>query len=777
MTAEYDFIIVGSGAGGGPLACRLALAPEGYRVALLEAGTDPAATVGPPTYYNQFVPGLHARSTEDPRLSWEFFVHHYANPDRHKKAYDSKFDEAGGGIFYPRAAAVGGCTAHHAMVTLYPHNADWEKMAKLTGDSSWSADNMRKIFQDKIEACQYLPRPKPKPADKPKDPEAADKPKAAGTADKREPSGAAEPKDDDPRHGFDGWLPLSMPDPTLPLGDELLLQILFAAYVAGDAARQQDRARRAGGAAVAGGKKTPQQMIEDAVRNLLGIVQQAAQRDPNSVHLTPKELGQELEQMLEQAREKGTKDVNVKALLDFFMSKPDLQLLFRQAYVLLDPNRWWANDADRVGVFSTPASILHGVRTGVREQVLRVRALHPGRLDLISGALATEVILEGGHAVGVKYYKKERVYQATPKQGPADAPPAQTEEIRVRKGGEVILAGGTFNTPQLLMLSGIGDPALLPKGIEPRCVVPGVGRNLQDRYEIVLVSELPTDKKFTILDGLKFRAPGEDPNTPTWKETEDRGLTAWANHRGVYATNGVVITIILRSKSADPADNAPDLFIFGAPGNFRGYYRHYSEFLQNDEKTGKENPRRFTWLVLKGRTRNRAGTVQLTSKDPWVRPAINFNYFDEGTQTDEDGKKGWENDRDALAEGIRFVQGIMASTKLDMRIVVPDAEVLKDREKNEKLWDYILRESWGHHACGTCKIGKDDDTYAVLDGDFRVRGVENLRVVDASVFPEIPGFFIVTSVYMISEKAADAILRDRREPANKKPWPGKPPVR
>ena len=74
-----------------------------------------------------------------------------------------------------------------------------------------------------------------------------------------------------------------------------------------------------------------------------------------------------------------------------------------------------------------------------------------------------------------------------------------------------------------------------------------------------------------------------------------------------------------------------------------------------------------------------------------------------------------------------------------------------------------MKEAWGHHACGTCKIGKDDDPDAVLDGDFRVRGVKNLRVVDASVFPKIPGYFIVTPTYMVSERRRTSSGKTRDE--------------
>jgi choline dehydrogenase len=75
---------------------------------------------------------------------------------------------------------------------------------------------------------------------------------------------------------------------------------------------------------------------------------------------------------------------------------------------------------------------------------------------------------------------------------------------------------------------------------------------------------------------------------------------------------------------------------------------------------------------------------------------------------------------------------------------------------------FVQDRAWGHHASCTCKIGGDNDREAVLDSSFRVRGVRGLRVVDASVFPRIPGFFVVMPIYMIAEKAADAILADAR---------------
>ncbi len=168
---EFDYIVIGSGAGGGPVAANLALA--GYRVLLLEAGGEAENA-----HYS--VPAFHPLSTEDPELQWNYFVRHYANDGRQSK--DTKRNEDGV-IWYPRAGTLGGCTAHNAMITVYGHESDWDRIAQLTGDNSWSADKMRKYFQ-RVERCQY----------------------ASKTWDLL--TGG--------EHGFDGWLPTERPkDKTL----------------------------------------------------------------------------------------------------------------------------------------------------------------------------------------------------------------------------------------------------------------------------------------------------------------------------------------------------------------------------------------------------------------------------------------------------------------------------------------------------------------------------------------------------------------------------------
>jgi choline dehydrogenase len=714
VSAEYDFIVVGSGAGGGPLACNLALAPEGYRVALIEAGADPCARPGSREYYNYSIPALHACASEDPGMSWSFFVRHYTDPKRQRQ--DSKYKD-GRGIFYPRAAALGGCTAHHALITVYPHHDDWTRLAALTRDDSWSPENMRGYFE-RLEECRYVPR--------------------AGPDQARDPT---------TRHGLAGWLPVSMPDPTLALGDLQLLRILLkaflVAYVAAD--RPQEVATLADDKARAApeNKRRSAEALGRAVGRFLDTARRATAQLPEAVRASAAGLAAEIGRL--EARATTPED-----LLNLYAEAPGLLELFRLTYARLDPNRWFERDADRLGVFNTPASILYGVRSGVRERVLTVRALRPEGLVLIPEALATEILVEKGRAVGVRYVKGPHLYrvaEGAPATG--DLPPPV--EIRVRERGEVILAGGAFNTPQLLMLSGVGPADHLREcKIGVRCDLPGVGRNLQDRYEVGLVSELAAD--FRVLEGTKFQAPdGDDP--------DDRAFQEWANHRGVYATNGVVLSIIRRSSQAE--GEVPDLYLFGVPGYFRGYVPGYCREGQNELKNGAwvPNHRRFTWAVLKGRTRNRGGRVLLSSRDPRDPPDINFHYFDEGSA-------GWERDLDALVEGVRFAAQVMKATGLKPKTLVP-RDV--DLGNTDQLRAFIQREAWGHHACGTCKIGTDRDREAVLDGDFRVRGVESLRVVDASVFPEIPGYFILVPIYMVSEKASDVILADRRRAP--RPWP------
>jgi len=162
----------------------------------------------------------------------------------------------------------------------------------------------------------------------------------------------------------------------------------------------------------------------------------------------------------------------------------------------------------------------------------------------------------------------------------------------------------------------------------------------------------------------------------------------------------------------------------------------------------------LTWAILKAHTENRAGAVRLRSADPLDTPLVNFHYFDEGS--DAAGA-----DLAAVVAGVRFVRRLTAPLIESGAIaeeLAPGAAIDSDAE----IADYVRDTAWGHHAAGSSAIGADGDANAVLDSAFRVRGTRGLRVVDASVFPRIPGFFIASAVYIAAEKAADVILQDAR---------------
>jgi choline dehydrogenase-like flavoprotein len=231
------------------------------------------------------------------------------------------------------------------------------------------------------------------------------------------------------------------------------------------------------------------------------------------------------------------------------------------------------------------------------------------------------------------------------------------------------------------------------------------------------------------LAGARF-AQG-DPQYEKWASTK----------KGVYTTNGGVLTLVKRSK---PERELPDLFFLGLVGRFEGYFPKYSELIAQHHDY-------LSWIVLKAHTVNCAGRVALRSNDPRDPPDINFRYFGEGS--DQAGE-----DLDSVVEGVKFVRKMTAGLK-KRGLIAEETLPGKDCQTDEDLLAFVRNNAWGHHASCTCPIGPRENG-GVLSGDFRVHGVQGLRVVDASVFPRIPGFFIVSAVYMIAEKAADVILTD-----------------
>ena len=357
---------------------------------------------------------------------------------------------------------------------------------------------------------------------------------------------------------------------------------------------------------------------------------------------------------------------------------------------------------------------------------MEVRAAHPDKLKIVLNALATRVLFDNTQrAIGIEYLSGGHLYQADPM---PSSDPGKVRQVFAAR--EVIVAGGAFNTPQLLMLSGIGAQAeLAAHGIPVRVDLPGVGKNLQDRYEVAVVNRM-NFPAWQALDGATFTR--DDPQYKEWADKRD----------GVYKTNGALLSVVARSS---PKAFSPDLFLYALLGRFEGYFPGYSSLLA-------KNPNCLTWVVLKAHTNNTAGQVSLRSANPLERPAISFRYFDEGN--DPRDAQGHGDDLKAVAAGISLARRLAADLRQEGKIL--REEIPGDGVSEAQLSDFVRDNAWGHHASCTCRIGRREDG-GVLTKDFEVHGVTGLRVVDASVFPRIPGFFIVSAIYMIGEKAADVI--------------------
>jgi choline dehydrogenase-like flavoprotein len=706
----FDYVIVGSGAGGGPLAARLALA--GKRVLVIESGADPAATrpaavaagaspaaaqpaAQPPKFDPQDpaswrevykVPVYYAAASEDPQMGWEFSVRHFESDA--EQAEDAKYDPGKdpshtrtgpgkGGIFYPRCSALGGCTAHHAMIIVKPNDLDWNRIAGLTGDESWRAETMQGYFP-RLERCLYYNE---------YDSVAA---RLLGLlyAGLRSLVKLINPRLvlDTGQHGTAGWQTTSF------IGPPLIDRILRGDFT--------------------------------FVRLLLGALRF--------------ELGQ-----------KGVLGRFLRAFVRF------------QWLQVLDPNFTSADGPGPRSVFLIPLGTDGSRRNGLREHLLRVAALHPDRLTLLTGAHATRVVFAAGaagappRAVGVEVARGEDLYAASPRY--TSGPPPGREVYYAR--AEVILSGGTFNTPQLLMLSGIGDAQHLAgmgidglhdaAGDKVAGVVdlPGVGCNMQDRYEVSVISR--TSKEFSVLHNASF-LPG-DPNDPARLEWLKTG-------GGLYATNGGSLALFITSGQQPPGTAIPDVFVFGVPAAFRGYYWNWSrELLRSAIGAPSVERDLWSWVILKAYTHNNGGTVRLRSSSPFAQPEIEFHSF---------GPAGSASDLDALVAAVGHMREINRANAVITEEIQPGSNL---PDGSPALRDWLRTQTWGHHACGTCRMGADTwranvadlcDRSAVIDSRFRVHGVQGLRVVDASVFPYIPGYFIVTPIFMVAEKAADSLIAD-----------------
>ena len=356
------------------------------------------------------------------------------------------------------------------------------------------------------------------------------------------------------------------------------------------------------------------------------------------------------------------------------------------------------NGAQQHGFGWCQWTIRHGRRCSTAAAFLRP-ALHRPNLTVAVHAHALQVRVENGRATGVDYLKGGRT-------------------VTARATREVLLSGGTINSPQLLMLSGIG-PAdhLRVAGVEPVVDLKGVGQNLQDHYSTVLTHTR--------------REPG-----PFVRLTRADRLAARIAQAYLLGTGPAtdVPSGFMAFVKTDPALEAPNIqFLFrSAPPTAGPWFPGIRKAWQDGFACRP--------ILLQPESR---GQIRLRSADPLAPARIHQNFL------------STEKDLVTLRAGFRLLRDVANQAPLDpfrAREIAPGPDVKTDAEIDA----YIrATPATAHHPAGTCKMGVDEA--AVVDGELKVRGVEGLRVADASVMPTVVRGNINAAVIMIAEKAADAI--------------------
>lgn len=358
-----------------------------------------------------------------------------------------------------------------------------------------------------------------------------------------------------------------------------------------------------------------------------------------------------------------------------------------------------ANGAEQDGISRVESTVWNGRRSSAARAYL-YPAMGRRNLTIRTNALASRIVTDRGRTQAVEYRRRGRLETA-------------------RAGREVVLCGGAYNSPQLLMLSGIGDPDdLRTLGIAPVHELPGVGRNLHDHPNIMNEYELRGEDGLTRhirLDRAAF------------------SLARWyVDHSGPFAFTGSTASIFARTLAGI---DQPDIQMICLPiGNSADVWI-----------PGVQPKPAFRLAVRAGYLRPQSrGWVKLRSNDPVAPPRIRFNMLAE------------PDDLAAMVRAIKVSREIYAQSPLKEMIrseALPGPQISTDAELIEHI-----RLHAGHrsHPVGTCRMGLDAE--AVVDPQLRVRGIEGLRVADASVMPQIVSGNTNLPCMMIGEKASDLIL-------------------
>lgn len=327
---------------------------------------------------------------------------------------------------------------------------------------------------------------------------------------------------------------------------------------------------------------------------------------------------------------------------------------------------------------------------------------HDARLTLVTGAQVEEVLFDGTCASGVRYRQ--------------DGQPQQARASR-----EVILAAGAYQTPKLLMLSGIGPQEQLKQhGIAVRHALPGVGKNLQDHYEVPVVASTRG----------AFGYYGQDRGWPMVKA----GLQYLLFKSGPVTTTGVETCAFF-----DPLDftATPTIQMFCVPTVYLD-----RDVMGADPGDGVT----VNSLLLRPKA---TGEVTLRDNNASSLPVIDTQIF------------GHPDDLARTLAGFRFARQVLAAAPIREMVnqeIFPGAEVTSD----DAIGAHCRRMvKTGYHPVGTCRMGHDDDPLAVLHDDLRVRGVQRLRVVDASMMPNIISGNTNAVVMAVAHRAAELVLQSQ----------------
>ncbi len=362
------------------------------------------------------------------------------------------------------------------------------------------------------------------------------------------------------------------------------------------------------------------------------------------------------------------------------------------------------NGATQEGAGYYQLNIKKGLRQSTARTYLKLCERRPN-LTIKTRALSSQILIEDGKAVGVEYIQTHGKNK-------------KTEKAYAKK--EVILCGGVINSPQLLELSGIGDKDILePLGIKVKKHLPGVGENLQDHLTVHVIQGLHGVNTF-------------------YEETRPLALIKnifnfLFRRRGLLTHPAAQAGIFFRT---DDEQSRPMAQVHFTPAAS-----------ETDAKGSLKTVPGTTATVCQLRPESR-GSVHIRSGNPESAPSIKANYL------------ATEGDCNAMVSALRKVRDIFNAPALDKyrdTEFKPGAKV----ESDEEILQHIRANAQSvYHPVGSCKMGKDK--MAVVDAHLRVRGIDSLRVADASIMPNITSGNTNAPAIMIAEKCADMILQDTK---------------